>query len=99
MELCLLKFGGSKGADDALSEVLDAEGTENPWLLEVGVVARPRIGRLRFGLTFPDGTSKTLREGDLADAIAEMGGLTGYYLSSAQEMARTIQPEGAPTAP
>jgi uncharacterized membrane protein len=82
MELCILKFDGSKGADDALSEVLDVEGAENPWLLDVGVVARPLIGRVRFGLTFPDGNSKTLREGDLADAVAEMGGLTGYYLSS-----------------
>jgi len=33
-------------------------------------------------MTFPDGNSKTLREGDLAEAVAEMGGLTGYYLSS-----------------
>jgi uncharacterized membrane protein len=82
MELCLLKFDGSRGADDALSEVLEAEGEENPWLLDVGVIARPLIGRVRVGLTFPDGTSKTLHEGDLADATADMGGLSGYYLSA-----------------
>jgi hypothetical protein len=82
MELCILKFDGSKGADDALDEVLDEEGDRNPWLLDVQVIARPLVGRVRFGLTFPDGTSKTLHEGDLAEATAELGGLSGYYLSA-----------------
>jgi hypothetical protein len=82
MELCILKFDGSRGADDALTEVLEDEGDGNPWLLDIGVIARPLVGRVRFGLTFPDGTSKTLHEGDLADAAADAGGLSGYYLSA-----------------
>jgi len=82
MEVCILKFEGSRAADDALSEVLEVEGERNPWLLEVGVIARPLVGRVRFGLTFPDGTSKTLHEGDLAEASADLGALSGYYLSA-----------------
>jgi hypothetical protein len=82
MEVCILKFDGSRAAEDALAEVLEVEGERNPWLLEVGVIARPLVGRVRFGLTFPDGTSKTLHEGDLAEASADLGALSGYYLSA-----------------
>ncbi len=82
MELCVLKFEGSHGAEDALNEVIDAEGVRNPWLLEVGVVARPLLGRVRIGVTFPDGKSTTFHEGDLADAASSLGAYTGYYVSA-----------------
>ena len=82
MELCILKFDGSRGAEDALQEVADAEADRNPWLHEVGVVARPLIGRVRISATFPDGKSQTFREGDLADAVAGLGAYTGYYISA-----------------
>ena len=62
MELRVLKFEGRHGAEDALNEVIDTEGVRNPWLLEVGVVARPLLGRVRIGVTFPDGKSTTFHE-------------------------------------
>lgn len=82
MQICILGFEGSHSADDAYGEVLDAEGVRNPWLLEVGTIARPLLGRVRVGVTFPDGDSKTFHEGDFTDAAAELGGLTGYYVSA-----------------
>jgi|GEM_PF-3094263 len=82
MEICILRFDGSRGAERALGEVIDAQGDRNPWLNDVGVVARPLIGRVRVGATFPDGKSKTFHEGDLADAVADMGAYTGYFLSA-----------------
>ncbi len=82
MELCVLKFAGSRSAENALTEVLDAEGQRNPWLLEVGVLSRPLLGRVRMAVTYPDGQSNTFREGDLADAVADLGAYTGYYISS-----------------
>jgi hypothetical protein len=82
MELCILKFEGSRGAEDALKEVTDAEGDRNPFLHEVGMVARPLVGRVRIGVTFPDGKSPTFHEGDLADAALNQGAYTGYYLSA-----------------
>jgi hypothetical protein len=51
-------------------------------LLEVGTIARPLVGRVRVGVTFPDGESKTFHEGDLSKAAADLGGLTGYYVSA-----------------
>jgi len=82
LQLCVLRFEGSHAADDALDEVIELEGARHHWLLEVGAVARPLIGRLRVSATFLDGESATLHEGDLADAIADLGGYTGYYVSA-----------------
>jgi uncharacterized membrane protein len=82
MEICILKFDGSHDAEDALGEVIDSQADRNPWLHDVGVVARPLVGRVRIGATFPDGQSKTLHEGDLADAVADLGAYTGYFLSA-----------------
>jgi hypothetical protein len=82
MEICILKFKSTHGAEDALSEMLEAEGDRNRWLLEVGAVTRPLVGRVRVSATFPDGQSKTFHEGDLADAVADMGAYTGYYVSA-----------------
>jgi uncharacterized membrane protein len=82
MEICILKFDGNHTAEDALKEVVDANADRNPWLHDIGVVARPLVGRVRVGATFPDGKSKTFHEGDLADAIADLGAYTGYYVSA-----------------
>jgi uncharacterized membrane protein len=82
MEICILKFEGSREAQDALSAVIDSQGDRNPWLSDVGVIARPLVGRVRIGATFPDGKSKTLHEGDLADAVSDLGAYTGYFLSA-----------------
>ena len=82
MQICILGFKGSHSADDAYGEILDADGVDNPWLLEVGTIARPLVGRVRVGVTFPDGDSKTFHEGDFTKAVAELGGLTGYYVSA-----------------
>src|SRR5262245_8382402 len=82
MEICILQFDGSRTAEDDLKEVTDEKGTQNPWLHDVGMIARPLAGRVRVGVSFPDGSSKTFHEGDLADAVSDLGGLTGYYLSS-----------------
>jgi uncharacterized membrane protein len=82
MELCLLKFDGSHAAEDALYEMTDSMGDGTPWLHEVGILARPLVGRVRVVATFPDGTSNTLHEGDLADAVSGLGALTGYYVSA-----------------
>ena len=82
MELCILRFDGSHSAEDALKEVVDAQGDRNPWLNDVGMVARPLVGRVRIGATFPDGKSKTFHEGDLADAASALGAYTGYYVSA-----------------
>jgi uncharacterized membrane protein len=82
MEICILKFSDADAATDALKEVTDAQGDRNPWLHDIGVIARPLLGRVRLGLSFPDGKAQTFHEGDLADATAELGGLSGYYLSA-----------------
>ncbi len=82
MQICILGFKGSQAADDAYAEVLELEGENNRWLLEVGAIARPRVGRVRVGVTFPDGEEATFHEGDLAMAASDLGGLTGYYVSA-----------------
>jgi uncharacterized membrane protein len=82
MEICILKFDGSREAEDALNDVIDAQGDRNPWLHEIGVIARPLVGRVRVGASFPDGKSKTFHEGDLADAVADLGAYTGYFISA-----------------
>jgi hypothetical protein len=82
MQICILGFKGSHAADDAYADVLEREGEDNRWLLEVGTIARPRVGRVRVGLTFSDGETTTVHESDLSKATAELGGLTGYYLST-----------------
>jgi hypothetical protein len=81
MEICVLKLDGSHTAEDALKEQIDAKADRNPWLYDVGVIARPLLGRVRIGATFPDGNSKTFREGDLTKAVGELGAHTGYYLT------------------
>jgi hypothetical protein len=82
MEICILKFEGSHAAEDALKSTLDAEGDRNPWLHDIGTIARPLIGRVRIGATFPAGKSQTFHEGDLATAVEALGAYTGYYVSS-----------------
>jgi len=82
MQICILGFKDTHAADDAYAEVLEREGEDNRWLLEVGTIARPRVGRVRVGVTFPDGETATLHEGDLTRASADLGGLTGYYIST-----------------
>jgi uncharacterized membrane protein len=81
MEICILKFPEKNGAEDALKEVIDAQGDRNPFLHEVGVVARPLVGRVKVTAAFPDGKSKIFREGDLSDLASDVGGMTGYFLS------------------
>jgi hypothetical protein len=81
MEIGVLKFDGSHSAEDALKDVLDAEGDRNPWLHEIGMVSRPLIGRLRVSASFLEGT-KTYRESDLAKAGADLGAYTGYWVST-----------------
>jgi hypothetical protein len=82
MEICILKFPESGAAEAALKEVVDAEGDRNPWLHDIGLIARPLVGRVRVGATFPDGKSKTFHEGDLADAAADLGAYSGYFVSA-----------------
>jgi uncharacterized membrane protein len=82
VEICILRFDKSRSAESALREVIDAQADRNPWLYDVGVVARPLIGRVKVAATFPDGKSKTFREGDLADAVADIGAYTGYFVSA-----------------
>jgi len=81
MEICILRFDGNHSAEDALKTVIDAQGDRTPWLYDVAVVARPLIGRVRIGASFPDGKSKTFREGDLAEAVADLGAFSGYFVS------------------
>jgi uncharacterized membrane protein len=81
MEIGVLKFDGRYSAEDALKTVVDAQADHNPWLHEVGVVSRPLIGRLRIAASFPEGT-KTYRESDLANAVADLGAYTGYFVSA-----------------
>jgi hypothetical protein len=81
MEICILKFDGSHEAEDDLKEQIDAQGDRNPWLFDVGTIARPLVGRVRIGATFPDGNSATFHEGDLTKAAGELGAYTGYYLA------------------
>lgn len=82
LQLCVLRFEGSHAAENALDEVIELEGPRHHWLLEIGALARPLVGRLRVSATFLDGETATLHEGDLADAIADLGGYTGYYVSA-----------------
>jgi uncharacterized membrane protein len=81
MEICILKFDGSHEAEDDLKEQIEAQGDRNPWLYDVGTIARPLVGRVRIGATFPDGNSATFHEGDLTKAAGELGAYTGYYLA------------------
>jgi len=82
MEICILKFDGSRDAENALKEVSEAKGDRNPWLYDIGVISRPLVGRVRVAASFPDGKSKTFHEGDLADAVADLGAYTGYFVSA-----------------
>ena len=97
MEIGILKFDGSHAAEEALKQVIDAQADRNPWLHEVGMVSRPLIGRLRIAASFPEGETKTYRESDMADAVANMGGFTGYFVSAlAGGSSSAITPMRAP---
>jgi hypothetical protein len=82
MEIGILKFDGSTTAEDALKEVIDAQADRNPWLHEVGMIARPLVGRVRIAASFPEGKSKTFKESDFADAVGDLGAFTGYFVST-----------------
>ena len=81
MEVCILKFGSADGADDALKEVVNAQGDRNPWLYDVGVVRRPLLGRMSIRATFAD-EPPALREGDVKAKFADAGSMTGYLVGS-----------------
>lgn len=81
MEICILQFPGNHIAEDDLKEAIQLQGKQYPWLHDVGMIARPLAGRVRIGVTFPDGQSKTFREGDLANVAEAFGGYTGYFIS------------------
>jgi len=82
MEACVLKFKGTNDADQALEEVVDAQADRNPWLHEVGVVRRPRLGRISIRATFTDDQDTEVKQGDIAGRIADMGGMTGHLIGS-----------------
>jgi uncharacterized membrane protein len=79
MEITILKFSGTKDAEEALRSAIDAEGNRRPWLQEVGVVTRPTIGRITIRATYADAPVK---EGDIASKVADAGGMTGYFIGS-----------------
>ena len=81
MEVCILKFGSADGADDALKEVVNAQGDRNPWLYDVGVVRRPLLGRMSIRATFTD-EPPAVREGDVKAKFADAGSMTGYLVGS-----------------
>jgi hypothetical protein len=81
MEIGILEFDGSRSAENALKDVLDARGDRDTWLHEIGVFARPLIGRLRVSASFLD-SAKTYREGDMANTVADLGAYTGYLVST-----------------
>jgi len=80
MEVCILKFGSADGADDALKQVINAEGDRNPWLYDVGVVRRPLLGRMSIRATFAD--EPPAKEGDVKAKFADAGAMTGYLVGS-----------------
>src|SRR5215471_805897 len=80
MEVCILKFGSAEGADDALKQVINAEGDRNPWLYDVGVVRRPLLGRMSIRATFAD--EAPTKEGDVKAKFADAGAMTGYLVGS-----------------
>ena len=80
MEVCILKFGSAEGADDALKQVINAEGDRNPWLYDVGVVRRPLLGRMSIRATFAD--EAPTKEGDVKAKFADAGSMTGYLVGS-----------------
>src|SRR5262249_18494475 len=82
MEVCVLKFSSADGADDALKEVVNAEGDRNPWLYDVGVLRRPLLGRMSIRATFADEPAAKLREGDVRAKFADAGAMTGYLVGS-----------------
>jgi len=81
MEVCILKFSSADGADDALKEVVNAEGDRNPWLYDVGVVRRPLLGKMSIRATYADEAPK-LKEGDVKAKFADAGAMTGYLVGS-----------------
>jgi hypothetical protein len=87
MEICILKFESNHGAEEALREVIDSEGDRTPWLHDVAMVARPLVGRVRIGATYPDGKSKAVDE--LRKRLEEL------HRRMAQELLQ-FEAEGAP---
>jgi hypothetical protein len=82
MELCILAFKGVHVADEALKEMINQHGRTAPWLHDVGVVSRPRIGSLRIGASFPDGRTEEFREEDPEKPAGPTDDLTSYFVSS-----------------
>jgi uncharacterized membrane protein len=80
MEICALKFDGAHEAERIYGEVIDEKGTKEPWLHEVGIVARPLVGRVTIRGTFLD-QAFTYREGDITSAASSAGEMTGYVLA------------------
>jgi uncharacterized membrane protein len=80
MEVCVLKFSSADGADEALKQVINAEGDRNPWLYDVGVIKRPLLGRMSIRATFAD--EPVLKEGDVKSSVADAGAMTGYLVGS-----------------
>jgi hypothetical protein len=80
MKLCILKFKKADHAEEALTKLANAQGDQDPWLHEVGVIKRPLIGRISIRATYGD--SPELREGDIASKLTEAGKWTGYLVGS-----------------
>jgi hypothetical protein len=80
MEVCILKFKKADQAEDALTKLANAQGDQNPWLHEVGVIKRPLVGRISIRATY--GESPVIREGDIASKLADAGKWTGYLVGS-----------------
>jgi hypothetical protein len=81
MEIGILVFDGTRAAEDALADKLDAEGDRRPWLHEVGVVARPVLGRLTIRASYPENKEAVYREGDIANEAGDITALTSYVLA------------------
>lgn len=78
MEVCILKFNKADQAEQALTTLVNAQGSKEPWLHEVGIIKRPLVGRISIRATYAD--SPEIREGDIAAKLAEAGKWTGYLV-------------------
>jgi hypothetical protein len=81
MEFCILLFNGADSATNALKIVLDAKADRNPWLFDIGTIARSRDGRVRMSATCPGIRSKTVRE-DATNASEALDAYSAYFVSS-----------------
>ena len=82
MEIGILVFDGKHTAEDALNEVFDAEADRRPWLHDVGVIARPVVGRLTIRASYPENKNAVYREGDFAKRAGDFSAYTGYMLGA-----------------